>query len=273
MVLAGAGVCLGDGGEFNDGGYIVAQKPSTHEARSAPVRERGRDKVTGSDGGSASGSGRGGPGDGPPCLAQAAMCQRRMPDGQCRMSGRLCGALGTQSAEYRMQNEGQAAVPVVAAKAVVKVVQSAMERFERSLESVRKLVSEVNRAGGVGSGIQVTEGEARTVFLLLKRLESGAKERKAPPGAVFRLLVLEGLSQRVVARRCGCAESLISARVVTIESGFGMSIERLRNFASELREMETAVKGERRRKKSAGAPQGFEGSETPAGDECGGVEV
>jgi hypothetical protein len=83
---------------------------------------------------------------------------------------------------------------------------------------------------------------------------------------VFRLLVLEGLSQRVVAGRCGCAESLTSARVVTIESAFGMNIERLRNFASELREMETAVKGERRRKKSAGAPEDFDGPDAADGD-------
>ncbi len=176
-----------------------------------------------------------------------------------------------QGAQYRMQNEGQAAVPVVAAKAVVKVVESAMERFERSLEAVRKLVLEVNRCGGVGSSIQVTEGEARKVFLLLKGLETGAKERKAPLGAVFRLLVLEGLSQRVVAGRCGCVESLISARVAAIESGFGMSIGRLRNFASELREMETAVKGERRRKKGAGAPEDFEGRDGAEGDVSGDV--
>lgn len=168
-----------------------------------------------------------------------------------------------------MQNAGQAAVPVVAAKAVVKVVESAMERFERKLEAVRKLVLEVNRRGGVGSAFQPTEGEARRVFLLLKRMETGPKERKAPLVAVFRLLVMEGLSQRVVAGRCSCAESLISARVVTIESGFGMPIERLRNFASELREMETAVKGERRRRKSAGAPEDFEGSGGADGDVFG----
>jgi hypothetical protein len=160
-------------------------------------------------------------------------------------------------------------VPVVAAKAVVKVVESAMERFDRRLEAVRKLVLDLKRAGDVGSGIQVTEGEARTVFLLLKGLETGPKERKAPLGAVFRLLVLEGLSQRVAAGRCGCVDSLISARVATIESGFGMSIERLRNFASELREMETAVKGERRRKNSAGAPEDFDGRDGADGDVFG----
>ena len=235
------------------------------------MAKAGEGKARGPGDGTGGGKGDDGgeAGDRPQCLVQAAMCQRRMPDGQCRMSGRLCGALGTQSAQYRMQNEEQAAVPVVAAKAVVKVVESAMERFERSLEAVRKLVLEVNRSGGVGSGIQVSEGEARKVFLLLERLETGPKERKAPLGAVFRLLVLGGLSQRVVAGRCGCAESLISARVATIESGFRMSIGRLRNFASELREMETAVKGERSRKKSAGAPEDFDGRDGADGDVFG----
>jgi hypothetical protein len=168
-----------------------------------------------------------------------------------------------------MRNEGQALVPVVAAKAVVTSVESAMDRFDRRLEAERKLVLDIKRGGAVGSGIQVTEGEARKLFLLLKGLETGPKERKAPLGAVFRLLVLEGLSQRVVAGRCRCAESLISARVATIESGFGMPIERLRNFASDLREMETAVKGERRRKKSAGAPEDFEARDGADGDVFG----
>ena len=265
MVVAGVGYCLGDGGEFDDGGCSVAQRPAKLRlgAASAESGKAGEARGPGNGTGAGNGDDGGAPGDRPECLVQAAMCQRRMPDGQCRMSGRLCGALVAQSLK------AQAAVPVVAAKAVVKVVESAMERFERSLEAVRKLVLEVNRGGGVGSGIQVTQGEARKVFLLLKHLESGAKERKAPLAAVFRLLVLEGLSQRLVAGRCGCAESLISARVVTIESGFGMSIGRLRNFASELREMETAVKGERRRKKSSGAPEDFDGRDGPDEDVFG----
>jgi len=48
-----------------------------------------------------------------------------------------------------------------------------------------------------------------------------------------------------------------------------MSIERLRSFASELREMETALKGERRRKKSAGAPTDFERRDRADGDVFG----
>lgn len=54
-----------------------------------------------------------------------------------------------------------------------------------------------------------------------------------------------------------------------MESGFGMSISRLRNFASDLREMETAVKGERRRKRSAGALEDFEGRDGADGDAFG----
>jgi hypothetical protein len=40
---------------------------------------------------------------------------------------------------------------------------------------------------------------------------------------------------------------LISRRVKTIESRFGMPIERLRNFASAILEMDASVKGDRRK--------------------------
>ena len=109
--------------------------------------------------------------------------------------------------------------------------------------------------------VQASESEARRVFLLMKRLEGAPKQRKAPLAAVFRMLVLEKLSQKVAASRCGCAESLICRRVATLEKGFGMSLERLRSFASELLSLEDAAKGERRGKKSAGRQDDFEEAE------------
>jgi hypothetical protein len=109
-----------------------------------------------------------------------------------------------------------------------------------------------------GTDIRVSEPEARKVFLLLKRLESGPKQRKASLGTVFRLVVLEGLSQRAAAARCGCAESLVSARVVAIERAFGMSVERLRSFASALVSLEAAAKGQRTREKEFDRPEMME---------------
>jgi hypothetical protein len=45
---------------------------------------------------------------------------------------------------------------------------------------------------------------------------------------------------------------------VAIERMFGMPIERLRNFASELVSLEIAAKGERTRKKKFGPPHDFD---------------
>jgi hypothetical protein len=130
----------------------------------------------------------------------------------------------------------------------------ALVRIERKLDVVLAWIAEAR----VEPEIRVGEHEAKRVFLLMQRLESGPKERKASLATVFRLLVLKGLSQRAVASRCGCVESLISARVATIESTFGLTIERLRNFASELVSLEAAAKGDRRRKRKSSLSDDFE---------------
>lgn len=146
----------------------------------------------------------------------------------------------------------------------------------RVLNALMRIENKVNaiQAGMAGvqakPDIRVSEQEARRVFLLLQRLESRPKQRKASLGTVFRLLVLEGLSQRATATRCDCVESLISARVAAIERAFGMSIGQLRNFASELLSLEAAAKGERTRKKNFGRPDDFDRPEVTEND---GVEV
>ncbi len=133
-------------------------------------------------------------------------------------------------------------------------VLEALRRIERKVDAMQAGLAGVQ----AGPDIQVGEPAAGKIFLLLKRLESGPKQRKASLATVFRLLVLEGLSQRAAAARCGCVESLISARVVAIERTFGMSIERLRDFASALVSLEAAAKGERTRKKKFGRPDDFD---------------
>jgi ribosomal protein L14 len=121
--------------------------------------------------------------------------------------------------------------------------------MERKLDGVQAAM-----AGGVGREVRVGEREAKKVFVLLKRLEGGPKQRKAALGTVFRLTVLEGHSQAKTARLCECVPALISRRVKTIESRFGMSIKQLRNFASVILEMEASVKGDRYGKRKRGAP-------------------
>ena len=58
----------------------------------------------------------------------------------------------------------------------------------------------------------VSDSEAVRVFALMKALDDGQRNRKAPLGRVFRLLVLEGLSQAATAKQCGCSPGLVSAR-------------------------------------------------------------
>jgi len=133
-------------------------------------------------------------------------------------------------------------------------VLDALDRIEKKVDAVRTGIAGTQSEPDDRAG----EGEARRVFLLMQRLESGPKQRKASLGTVFRMVVLEGLSQRAAAARCGCVESLISARVVVIERAFGMSVERLRSFASALLSLEAAAKGERTRGKKFGRPEMME---------------
>jgi hypothetical protein len=136
-------------------------------------------------------------------------------------------------------------------------VQAALRRIEQKVDALRARLE----GGAAGREAEAGEREAERVFRLLQRLEGGPKQRKAPLPAVFRLLVLGGLSQRAAAARCGCAESLISARAAAIERAFGLSLERLRSYAAALSEMERAVRGDRRRRRSTGRPEDFERSE------------
>jgi hypothetical protein len=100
----------------------------------------------------------------------------------------------------------------------------------------------------------IRESDAKRVFGVFRKLATDKGITKAPLETVFRLTVLEGHSQAKAAGLCGCVPALISRRVKTIESRFGMSIERLRNFASDILEMEASVKEDRYRKRKRGAP-------------------
>ena len=100
LLAAGVGIGLGDGDEFDDVGCSVAQQPggTSHGAHSAKTRERAGAKLPGSDGGSAGGSGDGGPAGRPELQ-------------------------GVESKDLEV------AMPGVAARAVVKAVEAAIERI------------------------------------------------------------------------------------------------------------------------------------------------
>jgi hypothetical protein len=136
---------------------------------------------------------------------------------------------------------------------------SSKEQTEEWTSVIRKAVAEgVREAGKQAEPIK--ESEAQRVFGVLRKLRIETGVRKAPLHTVFEYMVMQGLSGEETARKCKCVPSLISARVKTLQERFGMSVDQLRNYASPLSEMEATVKGDRRRRKSEGRPDDFEGS-------------
>ena len=94
----------------------------------------------------------------------------------------------------------------------------------------------------------VSDDAAVAVFALMKKLDDGSRTRKAPLGLVFRLLVLEGHSQAVVAEKCRCTRSLISLRVAEIERRMKRPLSELRLLATRLGEISATVQDSRARK-------------------------
>jgi hypothetical protein len=109
--------------------------------------------------------------------------------------------------------------------------------------------------------------EAVRIFAILQKLKSKAAGIKAPLCDVFVLTVLDGLTQRAAARKCGCSVGQMSKRVGELEKEFGLPLERLRAFASPILEMQTSVKGERKRERKPGSGPGAFADEQPADDE------
>jgi hypothetical protein len=130
---------------------------------------------------------------------------------------------------------------------------ASVEALGAELVDFRKSMAEVvQQKSEIEAGIRKTE--AHSVFAVLTQLRTEPGIRKAPLHTVFEFVVLQGLSGKDAAKRCRCVPSLITARVKTIVKRFGMPIERLQNYASDIRDLETSVKGQRQRKKNGGAP-------------------
>jgi hypothetical protein len=97
------------------------------------------------------------------------------------------------------------------------------------------------------------ESETARVFRLFGELLGMGTDLVAPPARVFDLMVFKKMTKAETALECRCAASSITKRVALIERHFAMSIERLRAFASDLKERQRTVKGDRYARKKQGA--------------------
>ncbi len=94
----------------------------------------------------------------------------------------------------------------------------------------------------------VAENVARQLFALIKELEMEGGWRKAPILQVFRLYCMENFSRNEVAKRCGCAPSLITLRLQAMEKKLGRKPSELRQFSSHFEAMEDSISDSRAKK-------------------------
>ena len=118
---------------------------------------------------------------------------------------------------------------------------------------------------------ETDESEAARVFGLFGDLLGLGTDLVAPPARVFDLMVFKKMTKAQTALECNCVASLITKRVALIERHFAMPIERLRAFASDLKERQRTVKGDRYAKKKHGPVQD-ESEQFDDGDKAGARE-
>ena len=99
---------------------------------------------------------------------------------------------------------------------------------------------------------ETDESEATRVFRLFGELLGMGTDLVAPPARVFDLMVFKKMTKAETALECKCAASSITKRVALIERHFAMPIARLRAFASDLKERQRTVKGDRYARKKHG---------------------
>jgi hypothetical protein len=101
-----------------------------------------------------------------------------------------------------------------------------------------------------------SDQEATRVFGILQKLRSKRAGLKAALYDVFMLIVVDGVAQRAAAKKLGCSLGLISARVEELEREFQRSVAQLQALATELVDMQTSIKGEGKRNRKSGSPEG-----------------
>jgi hypothetical protein len=185
------------------------------------------------------------------------------------------GARGKQKAE---STDLEVGVPGVAARAVVKAVEAALERFEGKLAGVRKDLADwqkspwpTNEAGQAGPPEPSQPDEpnlslAAKVFELLTALDPDNRIRKAPPLKVFLLHFRQNLSRSQVARVCGYSQTLVAERLRSIREKLPWQPHQLRALSAHVEAMQEALTDSRARRvyrKGAvyGDEEGDEGSE------------
>lgn len=144
-------------------------------------------------------------------------------------------------------------------------IAASQEQTGGLVAEVRKAVKEELKQSTIVER-SLSESEVQRILGVLTKLRTETGVRKAPLHTVFDYMVFQGLSGEETARKCKCAPSLISARAKTLKERLGMSVEQLRNLSSQLLERDRTVKGDPRRKKSGGMPDGFAVSEGDDGD-------
>ena len=126
-------------------------------------------------------------------------------------------------------------------------LQGALVRIERKVDGLVAAARLPERKE------PLQEGECLRVFHLFGELLAMGTELVASPARVFDLMVFRKLTKAETAEACKCAASLITRRVATIEGHFGLPMEKLCDFASDIKERQRTARGDRYAKKKRGA--------------------
>lgn len=167
------------------------------------------------------------------------------------------GAPSAQSRDRGGRKQAGSERKAVGASGDGPEVLAALARIEGKVDAVRKAQS----ASGVGQfkaplpeqTEAISESESAQVFRLFGELLAMGTHLVAAPARVFDLMVFKQMTKAETAWECQCVASLITKRVALIERHFALPIERLRAFASDLKERQRTVKGDRYAQKKRGA--------------------
>jgi hypothetical protein len=94
----------------------------------------------------------------------------------------------------------------------------------------------------------VSESTARKAFALVKALDSERPASKASLYTVFRLYCMEGLNAVEVARKCGCARSLVFLRLEALRRKLGVHPRTLRQYSGHFERIEESLSDPRARR-------------------------
>ena len=248
FVVAGMGGGLGDLVHLHDSG----DGPVHHAAvrREEESRRPKTENRNGEDGTEAVGT---------ECEARAAICAHRMLDGKCQRSKRQC-QLFAAAGDAGESRDLEVAVPGVAARAVVKAVEAAMERFEGKLAGVRKDLADWQKSpqpaseAGQAAPPEPSQPDepnlslAAKVFELLTALDPDNRIRKAPPIKVFLLHFRQNLSRSQAARVCRCSRTLVAERLRSIREKLPWQPHQLRQLSAQVEAMQDALTDSRARR-------------------------